>query len=85
MDKQPNYLVEQQRLRSQIAAQIATIERQKLEVLELVDRKLRHEENIEAACQAINDMQAQLNSLANAHGVLNDQAYHSLSALIPGG
>ena len=40
-DVMPNYLVEQQRLISSIAAQRAAIERSKLDILELADRKAR--------------------------------------------
>jgi chromosome segregation ATPase len=73
MDATPNWRVEMQRLRKTIAEQHANIERQKLEIMEMADRKRRHEENIEAANKAIKEMEANLKSLENEHGALGDK------------
>jgi hypothetical protein len=78
-DVRPNYLVEQQRIKSQVAAQWATVERQRLEILELVDRKRRNEENIDAALRAIDELKESLAALADAHGALDDAAYQRLA------
>lgn len=73
-DVMPNYQVEQQRLRAQIAAQQATIEAQKLAILEMEDRRTRHEENIAAAQKAISTLTEQLHSLMAAHGDMPQRA-----------
>lgn len=67
-DVMPNYHVEKQRLKHQMAAQRATIEQQKLAIMEMSDRKMRHLENIESAEEAISNMNAKLKSLEEAHG-----------------
>lgn len=74
-DVTPNYRVEIQRIKSNIAAQQANIERQRLEILEMVDRKGRHEENILAAQRAIADLEQQLAQLSQAHGELTEEVY----------
>jgi chromosome segregation ATPase len=53
----PNYRVEQQRLRLQIAEQNCNLERVLLEKLEIEDRCLRHRENIIATHKAIESPQ----------------------------
>lgn len=67
-DVMPNYTVEIQRLKSRIADQHQIIERQKLEILEMEDRRSRHEENIEAAKEAIKKMELDLKGLIETHG-----------------
>lgn len=67
-DVMPNYKLEQQRKRSQIAEQRAVIERQRLDILEMEDRKIRHETNIEAAEKAIEKYTAELKGLEEIHG-----------------
>jgi len=68
-DVMPNYKLEQQRLRAKIAEQRATIERQRLDILEMDDRRARHEENIAAAEKAIEKFTNDLKSLEETHGV----------------
>lgn len=63
-----NYQVEIQRLRAQIAQQTATIEAQRLAIMEMQDRKVRHEANIAAAELAIETYKEQLAGLKNTHG-----------------
>lgn len=72
-DVLPNYEVEQQRLRAQIAAQKATIEQQRLAILEMQDRTRRHQDNIDAALKAIAALEQQLQSLIDEHGVLTGE------------
>lgn len=67
-DVMPNYEVEKQRLRSQIATLRANIERQRLEIMELEDRKSRALENIEATEKAIKEYEKQLRGLEETHG-----------------
>ena len=71
MDNLPDYSVEQQRLKAQIAEQRATVERQRLEILEMTSRQNKHKENIKAALKAIEDYSIKLKDLENVHGVLN--------------
>lgn len=83
-DVTPNYRLEQQRLRSQIAAQRANIERQRLDILEMADRLQRHEANIAASEQAIAEMERQLLQLEETHGLLTEARFEDLkSSLIP--
>lgn len=67
-DVTPNYKVEMQRLRAQIASQLSTIEAQKLAILEMADRSKRHEENIVAAEAAMVAYREQLAGLEATHG-----------------
>jgi len=67
-DVLPNYQVEMQRLRMQIAELRANMERQKLEIMEMEDRKSRLEENIQASINSIGEYEAQLVSLQETHG-----------------
>lgn len=69
-DAMPDYQVEQQRLRAQIAAQRSTIEAQKLSILEMTERKRKHEENILAAEKAIAEYETKLAGLEATHGKL---------------
>lgn len=68
MDSVPNYAVELQRLRAQMAAQQATIERQLLENMELQDRVQRNDTNIEASRKALVELQNRYDDLDKAHG-----------------
>ena len=81
-DAIPNYKVEQQRLKMRIAEQHSNIERQTLDIMEMADRKLRHEENIEAAHRAIAQYQSDLSALENAHGKLDENEIEAMSASI---
>ena len=71
-DKLPNYFVEQQRIKTEIANQRSTIARQYLEIMEMSDRKSRILENIEAAQAVIDDREQKLQGLINEHGSLNE-------------
>jgi protein subunit release factor B len=82
-DSLPDYQVEQQKLKSQIAAQHANIERQKLEILEMASRKRKHEENIVAAHKAIVEMEGNLRSLAETHGELTDKRFEEMKSSLP--
>ncbi len=68
----PNYHVEQQRLKSQVASLRATIERQVLEVMEMEDRIARSRENIEASRVAIDEAEGRLVALIETHGKSGD-------------
>jgi TolA-binding protein len=68
-DVMPNYQVEQQRLRSQIAALKANIERQKLEIMEMQERERATLENIEATKKSITECRIQLKELEKVHGI----------------
>lgn len=67
-DSTPNYSVEQQRLRMNIANLQATIERQRFEILEMEDRKARNEENIEKSLEAIGELEQNLADLVKEYG-----------------
>ena len=71
-DSMPNYHVEQQRLKSQIASLNATVERQVLEVMEMEDRIERSKENIEASRVAIAEAEGRLVGLIETHGKPGD-------------
>lgn len=71
----PDAKIGQQRLRAQIKAQEAQVENQTLSIMEMYDRRLKHDEAIEAAVKAIDEFSAQLESLASAHGMLTDEDY----------
>jgi len=66
-DVMPNYKVETQKLKSQISAQIANIDRQTLEIMEIEDRKHRLEENIVAAKKAITEMELNKKQIEETH------------------
>lgn len=68
-DVMPNYNVESQRLRSQIAALKANIERQKLEIMEMQDRERTTLENIEATKKSVAECRIQLKELEETHGI----------------
>ena len=78
-DVMPNYMVEQQRLVSAIAAQRAAIERSKLDILELADRKVRAVESIAASEKAIDHSETNLNSLKKAHGELDKKKFKEMA------
>lgn len=67
-DVTPNWKVEIQRLKMQIAAQRSTIERQRLENMELEDRISRNNENLGAAEKAITELVERLGQLEAEHG-----------------
>ena len=67
-DAMPDYFVEQQRVISQIAAQENTIQRQRLDIMEMDARKRKSFENIKAAKEAIVSMKETLASLIDTHG-----------------
>ena len=67
-DVMPNYHVEKQRLVSQLANLRATIERQRLENMELEDRIARNNENIEATEKAVQESEAKLQGLRATYG-----------------
>jgi predicted RNase H-like nuclease (RuvC/YqgF family) len=69
-DNLPNYRLEMHRLRAQISAQQATIDRQKLENLELKDRIDRNSENIEASYKSLKELQDKYSQLEQVHGKL---------------
>ena len=75
----PNYAVEQQRLISAIASQRSAIERSKLDILELADRKLRALESIAAAEKAIAHSEENLASLKEAHGALDKKKFKEMA------
>lgn len=77
-DVLPNYQTEQQRLRSAITAQKSVIEAQVLSILEMVEKKKRHIENISAATKAIQDYEAKLDGLKKEHGSLTDELVQEL-------
>ena len=84
-DVMPNYKVEQQRLRAQVAEQQAAIARQTLAILEMADRKARHLENIAGAQRAIEQFQEQLAGLEETHGRLTSEEVDAMSASLDGG
>ena len=69
----PNYRVEQQRLKMQIAAQEHAVEQRKLEIMEMVDRKNKATEQIQAAKQAIAHMTKSLSELIKNHGPIYEE------------
>lgn len=69
-DVGPNYHVEQQRLKSSLAALRANIEAQQLAILEMADRAQKHRENIAASLKAISEYEANLRAMEAAHGIL---------------
>jgi len=71
-DVMPNYQLEQQRLRFQIVTQEQAIEKNKLDIMEMEDRKQRHLENMNAAKDAIAGYKKSLASLEQAHGKLKE-------------
>lgn len=77
-DVRPNYLLEQARIKAQIAQQEATIAEQWLGIMEMADRKDRYTNNIEAASKAISDLKEQLKSLETEHGALTEEKLASI-------
>lgn len=67
-DKMPNYYVEQQKLRVQIANLEANLERFKLEIMEADSRKEQAHVNIKATEEAIARTREGVASLVEAHG-----------------
>lgn len=67
----PTTATAKQKVKSQIAAQVATIERQKLENLEAKERAQLHSEQMLTAVKARNEYGEQLNSLEETHGKLD--------------
>ena len=69
-DVMPDYKMEQQRLRMQIAALNHNLERYRFEVMEVESRKAKAFENIAATEKAIGDLETNLAGLAKTHGKL---------------
>lgn len=69
-DVGPDYRVEQQRLRSQVAQLRANLERFRLDLIEFESRELQTQGNIEATEAAIIEHDGKLTSLIEAHGDL---------------
>ncbi len=67
-DVMPNYFVEQQRLVAQIFTLRSTYQRQKLEVMEMADRKVRLEENMASTTGSIAETKRKLDDLIKTHG-----------------
>ena len=67
-DVVPNYHVEQQRLLAQIYTLRSTYQRQKLEVMEMADRKERLEVNMAATKSGIAEARGKLDDLIKTHG-----------------
>ena len=59
-DKMPNYPVERQRLVMELANMNATVERQRLENMELADRMERNDVNITATAEKIKEHEQKL-------------------------
>lgn len=74
--------VEKQRLRSQLHAQRATIERQILENLEGSERAARHDEAEKSALKSLEVYERQLGELDAAHGPLTEELYQALRAFV---
>lgn len=73
-DVMPNYGVEQQRVVSDIATLTATVERQKLELLELKSRQQGLVENIAATKVSLEERKKLLAGLVKEHGVLTEES-----------
>lgn len=67
-DATPDYQVEQQRLVAQIASLKSNLERQKLEIMEMDDRRKKNLENIEATKKSIAGLEKDLRGLVETHG-----------------
>ena len=67
-DVMPNYHVEQKKLEFQIKNLEANLLRFELEILEIIDRKKKAIENIEATNRAVAEHTARLQSLEKEHG-----------------
>ncbi len=67
-DVMPDYQLESQRLRATIAQLLWNIEKGKLEILEVANRKKRAIENIAATEKAIKEMKEKLKGLIKTHG-----------------
>ena len=67
-DLKPDYFVEQQRVRMNIAAMRTQVERAKLEIMEMAARREKAIESIETSQQAIVKMEATLEELIQTHG-----------------
>lgn len=68
-DVMPDYALEQQRLKAQIASFRHNLERHKLEIMEVESRKRAALDNIAATCKAIAEHEARLAGLIETHGV----------------
>jgi hypothetical protein len=68
-----NQKVAQQRLRWQISQQRLGIEQQRLNVMEMVERKQQHLTNIDAHNRAIVQLEADLAALEQASGPLTEE------------
>ena len=68
-DVLPNYRVEVQKIKAQISSQVANIDRQELEIMEIDDRKARLEDNIVAAKKAIVELEANKKQIQQTHNI----------------
>lgn len=71
MDNMPDYYVEQQRIKAQRAEQLATIERQRLEIMEMGSRQNNHRNNIIAARKCLQELEIKLKGLVETHGEMS--------------
>ena len=67
-DLAPDYFVEQQRLRMNIANLQTQVERAKLEIMEMASRKAKAREAIDGSESAIVDLSERLATLIQTHG-----------------
>ena len=67
-DAQPDYFVEQQRTRMNIAKLRTQIEQQKLEIMEMASRKAKARESIAASEKAVVGLEETLEKLIATHG-----------------
>ena len=67
-DVMPDYFVEQQRVRAQIASLKHSLERQKLEIMEIDHRRAKTVENMASTEDAIKSRQKDLTALEKEHG-----------------
>ena len=79
-DSLPNYRLEQIRLRAQIAGLQATVARQELELMEMLDRQERLDENIRASHHALSELESQLTGLEQQHGPFSSSHLAALRA-----
>lgn len=70
--------INKQRIAAQKAAQLANIERQKLENLEGTERALIHEEQLNSAIKSKLQYETDLKNLEDAHGIFDESMYNSL-------
>lgn len=67
-DVMPDYMVEQQKLRADIATLESTIQKQLLSIMQADAQRMKYVENIEASKEAIKERKKQLAGLEKEHG-----------------